>query len=72
MRGGHDPMADTVHVCPTTHAGIRSYAYNLTNDGVEMTMGAVADHLWRFVLTKHRGEFDEYVRAQAANPWGEL
>ena len=65
-------MTSTIHVLPTTHAGMRSYAFGLRNEELDTTMGAVADNLWSFVLKKHRKEFDAYIRAKLRNPYGEL
>jgi hypothetical protein len=65
-------MTHTIHVSPTTHAGITSYTVGLRNKGHELTMGTVADTLWAFTLKKHREEFDEYMQEKLKHPYGDL
>ena len=65
-------MANTVHVSPTTHAGINSYTAGLRNKGYELTLGDVADALWTFALKEHRPEFDEYMQEKLKHPYGDL
>lgn len=65
-------MTHTIHVSPTTHAGITSYTVGLRNKGLDITMGDVADALWTFALKKHRKEFDEYMQEKLKHPYGDL
>ena len=55
-----------INVTKDTHAQIKALTYNLMADNVETNIGDVGDHLWDFVKTRHRAEFDEFVRKNVA------
>lgn len=51
-----------LNVTKTTHAEVRHFARKLLVDDVETNIGDVADCLWDFVQTRHKKEFEVFVR----------